>query len=78
MCDGDAALRREVEALLEHEAVSPRFLETPVALVASDVLERPDTNQMIGRQLGPCVILAPLGTDGMGEVYRGAPQQVGA
>ena len=35
-CDGDAALREEVESLLRYESNAARFLETPAAFLASD------------------------------------------
>ena len=42
-CDGDAALRREVESLLEYESDSARFLERPAAVVAGDLGARHQT-----------------------------------
>jgi len=50
-CDGDAALRDEVESLLRYESDSA-FLEQPAALDASDLAQTPDRSQMIGRQFG--------------------------
>ena len=35
-CDGDAALREEMESLLRYESNAARFLETPAALCARD------------------------------------------
>ena len=74
-CDGDEALREEVESLLEFESASARFLERPAAVVAAGcgtVL-----TSMIDRQIGPYTIVAPLGAGGMGEVYRARDSKLG-
>ena len=65
-CEGDEALRQEVESLLGYESASARFLETPAAAVIAGALGgAPSRPQMVGRQLGPYTIVAPLGAGGM-------------
>ena len=70
-CDGDDALREEVESLLRYESVTSRFLETPASAVAAG------GPSMLNRQLGPYTIVAPLGVGGMGEVYRARDTRLG-
>ena len=73
-CNGDEALREEVESLLEFEPASARFLERPAAGVAAAADE---ATSMIDRQIGPYTIVAPLGAGGMGEVYRARDSKLG-
>jgi tetratricopeptide (TPR) repeat protein/serine/threonine protein kinase len=66
-CAGDAALRADVEALLEASARAGIFLESPVATLAAidkeTVAERP------GTIIGPYKLLQQIGEGGMGTVY---------
>ena len=63
-CDGDTALRREVESLLGYESAAAPFLESPAADVAAGAFASvAGSTQMVGRQLGPsrfcrCWVLA--------------------
>jgi serine/threonine protein kinase len=77
-CDGDEVLREEVESLLRFESDSARFLERPAATVATDVVAiASGGSSMVNRQLGPYTIVAPLGSGGMGEVYRARDTKLG-
>jgi serine/threonine protein kinase len=76
-CDGDEALRREVESLLQYESQSVGFLESPAAAMAGALAGEPAGHTIVNRQLGPYAIVAPLGAGGMGEVYRARDTKLG-
>ncbi len=71
-CEGDHALRTEVESLIVAEEASGDFIVEPVARASSGAgAERPTGNdtENIGRALGAYVIERCLGHGGMGTVY---------
>ncbi len=69
-CRGDEELRAEVDSLLRYEAQAVDFLEAAV-------LPRTPESSMIGREIGPYVIVSPLGAGGMGEVFRARDSRLG-
>jgi len=67
----DTVLYRVVE---EHRLLGDDALKKPpasdTAILDSVVADQPDVDEMIGKQLGGCEIVALIGRGGMGAVYR--------
>ena len=58
-CEGDDALRREVESLLAHEGTAEGFLSAPALEVAAKVMAEDAGGSLSGRQIGSYQILVP-------------------
>src|SRR5262245_38039724 len=65
---GDAALRAEVDALLEASAAAGKFLESPARSPLVTVAE-PPASEAPGTIIGPYKLLEPIGEGGMGTVW---------
>ena len=68
-CDGDAILRREVEALLASDQRAGQFIETSSVALATRIIQNQQARSLVGQTLGHYKICESIDTGGMGEVY---------
>ena len=74
-CQGDDALRNEVESLLDADARAEGFLASPVRIAppSDAAVETPDA--MAGRQIGRYRVVGIIASGGMGTVYEAVQEQ---
>jgi serine/threonine protein kinase len=71
-CDGDDALRREVESLLNSDAQTDGFIEQPVLEIPRDLFSEATEESFVGRHFGAYQIIREIGRGGLGAVYLAA------
>ena len=68
-CEGEAVLRREVEALLASDQRAGQFIETSSVGLATKVIQNQQADSLVGRTIGHYKISESIRNGGMGEVY---------
>jgi serine/threonine-protein kinase len=76
-CQGDKALRGELESLLALASRAENFIEAPALEVAASLLAEPSTALAAGQSLAHYKLLAFIGAGGMGEVYAALDTRLG-
>src|SRR5437773_1573099 len=76
-CEGDELLHRKVESLLASHQRAGVFIETPVAGIATRIIENGQADLLVGRTIGHYKISKRIGTGGMGEVYLASDMTAG-
>jgi len=76
-CEGDVALRREVESLIESSEKAKSFLSMPAIAAAAPSLFVKQAESLVGQTVGHYKIFAAIGAGGMGEVYLAQDTRLG-
>ena len=68
-CQGDPDLRAEIESLLHSSEAAPEFLDQPILNAVRNVADEQTPDLREGTPVAHYVIVKPLGSGGMGQVY---------
>jgi serine/threonine protein kinase/type II secretory pathway pseudopilin PulG len=71
-CGGDAALRAEIESLLESDELTGGFIEQPAFAIPRDLFPDNAEESFVGRQFGAYEVIREIGRGGLGAVYLAA------
>src|SRR5205809_5104339 len=76
-CADDEVLRGKVEALLASHHRAGGFIETPVAGIATRIIENGQADLLVDQTIGHYKISKRIGTGGMGDVYLATDMTAG-
>jgi serine/threonine-protein kinase len=68
-CNGDGALRAEVESMIACHEEASSFIEAPAFDIAAELLANEEMESVEGRRIGPYKLIREIGRGGMGAVY---------
>ena len=71
-CNGNDALRREIESLLESDSRTDGFIEQAILEIPRDLFAETPEDSLAGRQFGAYQIIREIGRGGLGAVYLAA------
>jgi hypothetical protein len=78
-CGSDSAMRRQIEALLAQDENLTSFLDQPAVGLETDSRSIfGDMAGLTGLRVGVHEVLEPIGSGGMGDVYRARDTTLGA